>query len=957
MVGPGSLILDWHKLFPNYAGQHKITSSTIDELKHKYSDIFKKEIGTVQGMEAKLHVKDDAHPVFHKARPVPYSMRSAVDQELNRMQDEGIIFPVDFSDWATPLVCVPKSDGSVRLCGDYKVSVNQAIHTDEFPMPTPEEVFNKMSGGEKFSKIDLKSAYQQMLLDEESQELCTISTQKGLFRYTRLPFGISSSPAIWQRFMDQALAGLTYTCVIMDDILVSGVNDDEHLRNLENVFKRLQKYGLRVKEEKCRFMETTVEYMGRRISAKGIQPTDQKIKAIKEAPRPQNVSELRSFLGMVNFQAQFVPHLSTVIHPLNELLGNKPFEWTDDCSRAFETIKQVLTSDQILTHYDTKLPLELAADASPYGVGALIMHVYGDGTRRPIAYASRTLDKHEKGYSQLDKEALAIMFGLKKFRMFLYGRLFTITTDHKPLERILGPKTGIPTLAAQRLQRWAITLSAFTYKIKYIPAKQNTLADALSRLPLPIIESEEDAVFRVEDKMLSGLPVTSNDIQRNTQRDPVLSRVLEFTRTGWPTEVDDLRLKPYYNRRHELSIEQDCILWGLRVVIPQKLREQILQELHVAHPGMVRMKEIARSYVWWPNLDQEIEQTVKQCTSCQQTKNRPAVAPLMPWIWPGSPWQRIHIDFAEKDGRNFLVVVDAHSKWPEVIMMNSTTTRATITVLRDLFAKYGLPLQVVSDNGPQFRSSEFQDFLKKNGIKEVKVSAYQPSSNGAAERMVQSVKKSLSSSSKNNEHDVQQNLDNFLLTYRSTKHATVGCSPAQLFLGRDLRTRISLVRPNLKENVINKQGTQKFYYDQHSKYREFFPGDAVLVRDPRKEETWWPGTIAERSAPKTYIVTLTDGRVWKRHVDHLKRRELVAMPEEERKEELVQDKLLRTHQRNAINETPRTTEMMQQMPSPSLSSSPAISQEPSQAMSQTSGVPLRKSQRSNKPPRRLIEEC
>ena len=223
--------------------------------------------------------------------------------------------------------------------------------------------------------------------------------------------------------------------------------------------------------------------------------------------------------------------------------------------------------------------------------------------------------------------------------------------------------------------------------------------------------------------------------------------------------------------------------------------------------------------------------------------------------------------------------------------------------------------------------------------------------------MVQSVKKSLSSSSKNNEHDVQQNLDNFLLTYRSTKHATVGCSPAQLFLGRDLRTRISLVRPNLKENVINKQGTQKFYYDQHSKYREFFPGDAVLVRDPRKEETWWPGTIAERSAPKTYIVTLTDGRVWKRHVDHLKRRELVAMPEEERKEELVQDKLLRTHQRNAINETPRTTEMMQQMPSPSLSSSPAISQEPSQAMSQTSGVPLRKSQRSNKPPRRLIEEC
>ena len=222
--------LDWKNLFSPPMGQFSVGQDNdvrIERLKERYTEIFKPELGTVVGVTAKLHLKEDATPVFQRARPVPYVLRSAVEEELKRMEVEGVLKPVEVSDWATPIVCVPKTDGSVRICGDYKGTVNPAIQTEQFPIPTLEKIRGRVSTWKKFTKIDLRSAYQQLVLDEELQELCTINTHKGLFRYTRLPFGISSSPAIWQRFIEQVLAGLDGTCVIMDDLLVGGTNDDD----------------------------------------------------------------------------------------------------------------------------------------------------------------------------------------------------------------------------------------------------------------------------------------------------------------------------------------------------------------------------------------------------------------------------------------------------------------------------------------------------------------------------------------------------------------------------------------------------------------------------------------------------------------------------------------------------------------------------------------------------------
>ena len=576
---------------------------------------------------------------------------------------------------------------------------------------------------------------------------------------------------------------------------------------------------------------------------------------------------------MVNFQGQFVKNLATLARPLHDLLSTsqKEFHWSKECAEAFQAIKEAVAEATLLVHFDERKPIILAVDASPYGVGATISHVFPDGSNRPIAYASKSLTSAQKNYSQLDREALAIVFGLDKFRIYLYGRRFTILSDHKPLQHILSPRAPTPTLAAQRLQRWAIMLSGFQYDLQHVPGVRNVVADALSRLPLPEearnIEVDEE-IYNVSVKKLDGMPITAKQIRDATRADPVLSRVLAYVKSGWPASTpEDERLRPYASKASELTTEQDCLLWGMRVVIPETLREAVLTELHMAHPGVVRMKEVARSHVWWPNIDSNIEATVRQCASCQQHSSRPPTAPLTPWMWPGKPWYRIHMDYAEKGGENFLVIVDAHSKWPEIMRMKSTTASATVQVTRETFARFGLPEQVVTDNGPQFASAEFAGFLRANGIQHIRVAPYHPASNGLAERMVQTFKRSLQASAGTGV-TVGERLADFLLRYRTTPHAVTGQTPTSLLLQYECRTRLTLIHPDLNSTVLNKQSKQVAGH-----WREFYAGERVAVRDVRALR-WLFGTVVERTGPKSYVIQLEDGRVWKRHVDHLRRSEV-----------------------------------------------------------------------------------
>ena len=847
-------------------------ASQVSALQDRYQEVFTGSLGTITPFLANLSVSPDAKPKFFKPRPVPFAIRTKVECELDRLAQDGVLVKVPYCDWAAPVVAVPKADGGIRLCGDYKVTVNPVLDIDQYPLPKPEDIFATLSGGQLFTTLDLTHAYNQLVLDEESRKFVTINTHKGLYQYTRLPFGIASAPAVFQRTMDTILQGAEGAACYIDDIIVTGRTPAEHLEHLEEVFKRLLRHGVHVKRQKCRFLQPSVSFLGHRIDANGIHPLDDKLQAIAQAPAPVNVQELRSFLGLINYYGKFIPNAATILAPLNRLLRkDAKWNWSKECERSFNEAKKVLSSSSVLVHYDPALPIRLAGDASAYGIGAVIAHVMPDGSERPVAFASRTLSSSERNYAQVEKEALSLIYGVKHFHSYLYGRQFTLVTDHKPLTAILGPKKGIPPLAAARLQRWAWILSAYTYQIEFRPTGDHGNADGLSRLPLrnspPDDPNSDPKVFNISQ--MEALPVNMRQLRAATFADKRLSKVIRYTKGAWPSQVP-ADLRPYLHRRNELTVEEGCLLWGFRVVIPQKLRQRLLQELHKDHPGVSRMKSVARSYFWWPGLDKDIENLAKSCSACQAVKRAPPTVPLQPWVWPSRPWQRVHLDYAGPfQGKMFLIAVDAFSKWPEVKVMTSTTVSATLDALREWFCTHGIPEQLVTDNGSQFTADAFKEFTQLNGIRHIKSAPYHPASNGLAERFIQSLKQSLKATL-NDGRSLIQRIASYLLMYRTTAHATTGVPPCQLLMSRELRTRLSLLQPDREKAVADKQAVQKSSHDRRAHLREWIAGDRAMARNLRPGPDWVPCTIVEVLGPVTYLVETEDGKRWKRHADQLK---------------------------------------------------------------------------------------
>jgi hypothetical protein len=335
---------------------------------------------------------------------------------------------------------------------------------------------------------------------------------------------------------------------------------------------------------------------------------------------------------------------------------------------------------------------------------------------------------------------------------------------------------------------------------------------------------------------------------------------------GWPNVVNE-ELIPYLIRRDSMTIEQDCVVMGFRIVIPASLRKQTLSELHFNHPGIVKMKAIARSYVWWPNIDKDVEKLVKQCEQCQVTQKAPCIAPLQSWPIAKYPYERIHIDFAEKNNKHYLLIVDSFSKWADIILVPNMTTTKTISVLRSLFASYGLPKELVSDNGTQFTAYEFKTFLKNNGVKQTLTPPYHSASNGAAERLVQTFKLSFN---KNDNLNDEHKLTNFLFAYRNTPHQSTGQTPAQLFMNRPLRTRLSLMRPDPTLKLEKSKDLQAVNHNKRygQPLREFCEGDSVLVRSNLGKNLWDKGVVLLKTGPVTYRVSVRYRNVLK-HVDQL----------------------------------------------------------------------------------------
>ncbi|GBP64254.1 Transposon Tf2-11 polyprotein [Eumeta japonica] len=662
---------------------------------------------------------------------------------------------VNYSDYATPITPVLKSDGTVRVCGDYSVTLNKVLHIDRYPLPRIEELFARLHEGKEFSKLDLSMAYMQLELTEDSQPLTCINTHRGL-----------SNLHDWFWVIVGA-------CDISKN---NGTNSGRHRRNI------LQEAGLTLQKEKCVFFQKSIEYLGFVIDKDGLHTSPGKVKAIKEAEPPKNVSQLKSFLGLVNYYRSFVPRMSTILGPLHDLLkmGAK-WMWSEAHQSAFETVKRALESELALAHYDPRLSTVLTVDASPTGLGAVLAQQQEDGSERVIAFASRALTPSERVYSQIQKEATAIIFGVKKFHQYLYGRAdpFVLKTDHKPLLSIFGNKKGIPEMTANRLQRYALFLSAYNYTVQYVRSANN-VADYLSR--------SHPQARAAADGSGAGTCAASVDVE-----DGEINTYLHFISSNDQSSITIKEIK--------VETQNDPMLHSVVLVARDRCG-------HRERSGRVRA-----------------------CTALR----------------PARPWERVHLDMLSVAGGTHLVVVDAHSKWVEwAPLADGAGTEPVLRRLSEMLGRFGLPRTIVTDNATPFTSARFRRYCEVNDIKHVTIPPYHPASNGQAEITVKLIKKALKTlmSETNSVSSLEHQVNKYLLSYRNSVHSTTGVSPAQLMLGRNVRTRLDLLCPrkdvpkhvapapsaaNLAQSVSRSQISQSKYFGGKRKIN-FTVGDKVIVK-------------------------------------------------------------------------------------------------------------------------------
>lgn len=567
------------------------------------------------------------------------------------------------------------------------------------------------------------------------------------------------------------------------------------------------------------------------------------------------------------------------MHPLYKLLKNEQdFKWTSKCQKVFDELKEIIASDEVLVHYNPMLQLKLYCDASNYGVAAVLMQIFENGMERPISFASRTLTKAEKNYSQLDKEALSLVFEVKKFHTYLYGREFILVTDNMPLKAIFGEKKGIPVMAAGRLQRYAVFLSGYNYKVEFVNTKKN-IADMLLRLPLKGNDGTEDKeTYTYLNYVETGeLPINVEQVRSATEQDDLLNKIKTYLKQCWPQTVAEEE-KPFFRRKPELHLEDGIVMWEYRVVIPTCLRKAVLKDVHASHMGIVKTKSLIRSYIWWPNIDSDVEKEIGNCEQCQKFRKAPEKCEVIPWDYPIHTWERIHIDFLGPIGnKTFLIIIDAYSKWIEVFQMRTMTTQETITRLRETFARFGIPTTIVSDNGRQLVSEEFKMFVRKNNIVHKTTSPYHPATNGAAENAVRTIKNFLMKV-KPFSSDFEMQLQRFLMDYRNTPHCTTGVSPAKLCLGRKLHTRLDIIKPaksteaeaKLRETVKGNQEKQ-IRNARGKRNPTFSKGQIVLCRDyPGPKLVWTEGQIKKKVGPTTFIIKPDAiDMTWKRHANQI----------------------------------------------------------------------------------------
>ncbi|XP_046855956.1 uncharacterized protein K02A2.6-like [Xenia sp. Carnegie-2017] len=688
---------------------------------------------------------------------------------------------------------------------------------------------------------------------------------KIFFEARLMPFGIKSAPEHFQKRMKQLLEKQDGQVSIIDDVLIHGKTKNEHDSRLKAVLKKFDNAGVTLNPEKCEFAKKMVKFAGNIVSEDGIQVDPEKIEAVQGMEVPQN--------------------------------------WGGAQQKAFEEMKTELSSVPVLAYYDPTKRTVLAADASSYGIGAVLWQLNKKGEKKPVAYASRSMTTTEERYAQIEKEALATTWACEKFNDYLLGMDFVIETDHKPLVPLLGSK--ILDQLPPRIQRFKMRLMKYSFTIRHIPGKELVVADALSRAPNMKQPTKSDNNLS-EDlniyvaQIVQNIPASERrleEIRRHQQEDPVCTKLVEFCSEGWPDRNRiTSTLLPYYFERATIKMQKGMLMKDSRLIIPSSLRLDILEKIHAGHQGIRKCRERARESVWWPGLSKHIENMVTDCSICCKYRENHA-EPLLTTCFPQRPWQKVATDLFEHSGKNYVLVVDYYSRYFEIApLKKSTTAEDVINHMKSIFSRHGIPETVVTDNGPQYAAAIFSKFAEEWGFTHLTSSPRYPQSNGEAERAVKTAKNLIIKS---------EDPYSGLLAYRSSPLQN-GYSPAELLMGRKLRSNLPVISEKLTQKLAD---TAKLRRDEESYKRrqaenfncrhrasvlpDLSPDEKVWVKDIKSPAV----VVGKTDKPRSYIVR-TEQSVLRRNRKHL-----IPDPENLRENSELSERKLSFSDKNEVNES------------------------------------------------------